>query len=164
MDFDPKHPNYGSFEYFKDEIGREVFHKGGETIDTWFKTLRKHNLVYLVDEKRSLWGIHNPARHVINSPMIHGEANKYQKAEKENCDQMLENIGYQKENIVEFVENIRSKGDALLKTTQSIAKGSYKGNKVSVIKKEDETLSYEGFLSPSDQYWIMSQALNGNIN
>lgn len=164
MDFDPKHKNYGSFEYYADEIGKGVFHKGGETINTWFKTLKQRGLIYCVDDRRSLWGVHNPARYIINSPQIRGEANKFQKIEGDNADLMLENIGYQKENIVEFVENIRSKGDVLLKDKQSIAKGSYKDNKVSLASNDNNTLQYEGYLSIDDQYWIMNQALNGSIN
>lgn len=163
MDFDPKHDKYGTFEYFPDEIGRDIFHKGKKTIETWFKRLERLRLVYLADSKRSLWGIPNPARYVINSPQIHGEANQYEKKEKNSYGKMLENIGIATEKIEEygnkfpdFTENNQIKRSPLLKNSPSIAKGSYKGDLLSypygVVGGE-----YNGSLSLDDQGWILSQ-------
>lgn len=163
MDFDPKHLKYGTFEYFPEEIGEEVFHTGRETVESWYKKLKTLGLIHLVDEARHLWAIHNPARYVVNSALIHGEANKYQKQEVNNPLQMLENIGTNTEKIEEstdkftnIVEKNRQDEPTLLKRSPSIAKGSYKNDLVSspygVVGGE-----YSGSLSLDDQGWILSQ-------
>jgi hypothetical protein len=161
MDFDPKHPKYGTFEYFPEEIGRDIFHKSKETINTWFSKLESVGMVYMADDLRSLWSIHNPARYVINSPGIHGEANQYQKEEKGDINAMYRNIRKPSENIepvpeqtTKYVENIRETKHNLLERIPSIGIGSYKGG-ISYLNNSLDTANPT--MAEDDKQWINGQ-------
>ncbi|MEI6691013.1 MAG: hypothetical protein WCL07_04695 [bacterium] len=160
MDWDPRHDNFGLFEFFPDEMVG-VFHKSPESIGDWFKYLVEKRFVKLFDKKRKLYGMKNPERYIF------GKASQYELSERNiTVEKLLENICFS-ENEMEITkviqENIPKISMPLIWSDTPKALSSFKDD-LSIENRQAgrdldgyrEIYKNEGysFLLPEDMMWI----------
>lgn len=112
ININPESINYGTFEFFPEELA-PIFNRGIDTIDDWHKGLLTKQFIQTHDPKRKLYLIKNPSRYEVGR-RLQGEAAHYAKEEDDiTIEKLLQTLTFSDT----FSEKIPLEKEKILETT-----------------------------------------------